>query len=85
MSTGVKLDVCVSDIGSALAHRKRGGWTAAFRCEPLWSNISSILYGGSQMVRISMPSESCATGFGDERKPTRATAARARTRRKVGQ
>lgn len=35
--------VCVGDLNFTIAQRKRGGGTVAFRCEPLWRSISSIL------------------------------------------
>lgn len=37
--------VCVGDINFTIAQRKRSGGTVAFKCEPLWSSISSILQG----------------------------------------
>lgn len=35
--------VCVGDINFTIAQEKRGGGTVAFRCDPLWNSISSIL------------------------------------------
>jgi deoxyribonuclease II len=35
--------VCIGDINFTLAMRKRSGGTVAFKCEPLWQSISSIL------------------------------------------
>ena len=35
--------VCVGDVNFTLSMRKRSGGTVAFRCEPLWQSISSIL------------------------------------------
>ena len=37
--------VCVGDINFTLSMRKRSGGTVAFKCEPLWKSISSILTG----------------------------------------
>jgi len=35
--------ICVGDINFTLSMRKRSGGTVAFKCEPLWQSISSIL------------------------------------------
>ncbi|HEY4940618.1 MAG TPA: deoxyribonuclease II family protein [Rhizomicrobium sp.] len=35
--------ICVGDINFTLSMRKRSGGTVAFKCEPLWRSISSIL------------------------------------------
>jgi len=35
--------ICVGDINFTLSMRKRSGGTVAFKCEPLWKSISSIL------------------------------------------
>jgi deoxyribonuclease-2 len=35
--------ICVGDINFTLSMRKRSGGTVAFKCEPLWESISSVL------------------------------------------
>ena len=35
--------ICVGDINFTISMRKRSGGTVAFKCEPLWQSISSIL------------------------------------------
>jgi deoxyribonuclease-2 len=37
--------ICVGDINFTTSMRKRSGGTVAFKCEPLWQSISSILVG----------------------------------------
>jgi deoxyribonuclease-2 len=37
--------ICVGDVNFTISMRKRSGGTLAFKCEPLWQSISSILVG----------------------------------------
>jgi hypothetical protein len=83
--TALRIDLRQPEADNYAKLAKHGGWTVAFRWGPLWSNISSILYGGSRMAMILVPSESGAMSCGKERKATGAMAVRTRTRTNVCQ
>ncbi len=43
--------VCVGDINFTLAQEKRGGGTVAFKCDPLWKELSRILSAAPEPKR----------------------------------
>ena len=45
--------VCVGDINFTLAQEKRGGGTVAFKCDPLWKELSKILSTAPEPKRKS--------------------------------